>query len=272
MSQAFVRLFIPLSHEQVYLPTAPKAQFQEGDWVLFTDDDNRQEYGKVLSWRESQDLYETGWVVQRKLLPDEEKRIRHLEKEALAITEFAKQKVSACDLPMTILRSDISFDGQMVNISFVSEQRVDFRELLQSLVARLSLSIHLHQIGPRDRARLIGGYASCGREFCCKTVLKQELPSIQLDIIRKQGILHRGAESLSGACGKLKCCMKFEEPYHNNSASSTLPMIGSMIEWIQDGERCRGRIKYYNYTDQTVCVLSDEKTAWTLPLAVVQSE
>ena len=150
------------------------------------------------------------------------------EKEKQKYLRIANELVEKSDLQMKILDVNLSFDDSKVTFIFSSESRVDFRQLVKDLAAKLKKQIVLRQIGPRDEARFIGGYGRCGREFCCQTFL-QNLESITIDMAKAQNLAGRGSSKISGACGKLMCCLAYEMEVYKELAKG-LPEIGEKLK------------------------------------------
>jgi cell fate regulator YaaT (PSP1 superfamily) len=136
-------------------------------------------------------------------------RMKHQqrEQEALRIATF---KVRERGLPMKLARAEQAFDGSRLTFYFTAEGRVDFRELVRELAGECRTRIEMRQIGVRDEAKLIGGYGTCGRPLCCTTFLTAFEPvSIKM---AKQQDLSLNPSKLSGLCGRLKCCLRYELP------------------------------------------------------------
>jgi cell fate regulator YaaT (PSP1 superfamily) len=132
---------------------------------------------------------------------------QHREQEALRV---ALMKIRERGLPMKLARVEQLFDGSKLIFHFTAEGRVDFRELVRELAAEFHTRIELRQIGVRDEARMLGGYGSCGRPLCCTTWLQSFQPvSIKM---AKQQELSLNPSKLSGLCGRLKCCLRYELP------------------------------------------------------------
>jgi cell fate regulator YaaT (PSP1 superfamily) len=113
-------------------------------------------------------------------------------------------------LPMKLTRVEQAFDGSRLVFYFTAEGRVDFRELVRELAAEFRTRIEMRQIGVRDEAKVIGGYGTCGRPLCCTTFLTSFAPvSIRM---AKQQDLSLNPSKLSGLCGRLKCCLRYELP------------------------------------------------------------
>lgn len=148
-------------------------------------------------------------VVRRATEADVVLRLKHEQREREA-REYAVERVRAHDLPMKLSRVEQSFDGARLVFYFTAETRVDFRELVRELAARFRTRIEMRQIGVRDEARMLGGYGSCGRPLCCSTWLTSFEPiSIRM---AKQQDLSLNPSKLSGLCGRLKCCLRYELP------------------------------------------------------------
>jgi cell fate regulator YaaT (PSP1 superfamily) len=129
------------------------------------------------------------------------------EREAHRI---AMLKVNERGLGMKITRVELAFDGSKMIFYFTAEGRVDFRELVKELASEFKTRIEMRQIGVRDEAKMLGGYGTCGRPLCCTTFLTTFEPiSIKM---AKQQDLSLNPSKLSGLCGRLKCCLRYELP------------------------------------------------------------
>jgi len=131
----------------------------------------------------------------------------HREKEAYRI---ALLKVRERGLSMKLTRVEQAFDGSQLVFYFTAEGRVDFRELVRELVSEFRTRIEMRQIGARDQAKVVGGYGTCGRPLCCTTFLTSFEP-ISIRMAKQQG-LSLNPSKLSGLCGRLKCCLRYELP------------------------------------------------------------
>jgi len=111
---------------------------------------------------------------------------------------------------MKIARVEQAFDASRITVFFTADARVDFRDLVKELAAEFHARIEMRQIGVRDEAKMIGGYGTCGRPLCCTTFLQTFEPvSIKM---AKQQDLSLNPSKLSGVCGRLKCCLRYELP------------------------------------------------------------
>lgn len=136
-------------------------------------------------------------------------RMKHQEREREA-HRVCQLKIRERGLAMKLTRVEQLFDGSRLIFYYTADARVDFRELVRDLAAHFRTRIEMRQIGVRDEARMLGGYGSCGRPLCCTTWLQGFEPiSIRM---AKQQQLSLNPSRLSGMCGRLKCCLRYELP------------------------------------------------------------
>ena len=148
-------------------------------------------------------------VVRRATPEDVMVRLKRQQREQEAY-RVALLKVRERGLDMKLTRVEQLFDGSRLVFYFTAEGRVDFRELVRELAAEFHTRIEMRQIGARDEAKMLGGYGSCGRPLCCTTWLNSFEPvSIKM---AKQQDLSLNPSRLSGLCGRLKCCLRYELP------------------------------------------------------------
>ena len=147
-------------------------------------------------------------VVQRKAtVVDQAKATENLARAKSAL-RTAAMHIEQLNLPMKLINAHYSYDGKLITIQFSAEGRVDFRELVKQLSASLNTRIELRQIGVRDETAAIGGISPCGRPLCCCTFL-QDFASINVKMAKEQD-LSLTPTTISGVCGRLKCCLKYE--------------------------------------------------------------
>jgi cell fate regulator YaaT (PSP1 superfamily) len=132
---------------------------------------------------------------------------QHREQEAYRI---ALLKIRERGLGMKLARVEQAFDGSKLVFFFTADGRVDFRELVRELAAEFRTRIEMRQIGVRDEAKMYGGYGTCGRPLCCTTFL-QTFEPISIKMAKQQD-LSLNPSKLSGLCGRLKCCLRYELP------------------------------------------------------------
>jgi len=169
------------------------------------------EYGKVvLSLREIDESTLPSPVkdiINKATLEDYEQN----EKNKVSETEAFKlcmEKIKKHNLPMKLIDVNYTFDLSKIIFYFTAESRVDFRELVKDLAAVFRTRIELRQIGVRDEAKMVGGYSTCGRELCCHAVLGDFQP-VSIKMAKQQNLSLNPAK-ISGICGRLMCCLKFE--------------------------------------------------------------
>ena len=152
---------------------------------------------------------------------DENKR---KEKEAFGICE---ELVSAHKLDMKLVDVEYSFDAGKIVFFFTSDGRVDFRERVKDLASRFHTRIELRQIGVRDEAKMLGGLGICGRPYCCKQFLNDFQP-VSIKMAKEQG-LSLNPTKISGSCGRLMCCLKYEQDAYEYLNSLT-PGVGATVK------------------------------------------
>ncbi|MFV0399242.1 MAG: stage 0 sporulation family protein [Oscillospiraceae bacterium] len=152
---------------------------------------------------------------------------REKEEEALRL---CMDKVTKHKLDMKLISAEYAFDRSKVLIYFTSDGRVDFRALVKDLASVLKTRIELRQIGVRDEAKMLGGLGICGREFCCTSFLSDFQP-VSIKMAKEQG-LSLNPTKISGACGRLMCCLKYEQSAYENLNRIT-PRKGSKVETPQ---------------------------------------
>jgi cell fate regulator YaaT (PSP1 superfamily) len=159
---------------------------------------------------------------------------------------FARQRAQARELGIKFFRVEMAPGGDRTTFYFSSEQRVDFRELVRDLAARFHHRIELRQVGVRDEAKMVGGIGSCGQELCCSTFLPHFAP-VTIRMAKNQN-LALNPSRVSGQCGRLKCCLVYEEAQYIE-ASKALPRIGKPVETpdgpgrVEDLDVLRGRVR-----------------------------
>lgn len=169
------------------------------------------------------------------------------EKEELYKTE-AVTIIARHGLPMKVIDVECQFDWNKLTVFFTADHRVDFRELVKELAARYKTRIELRQIGVRDEARRIGGLGICGLQQCCCSFLKEFLP-ITTQHAREQDLPMNPAK-ISGNCGRLLCCLRFEA-WAYSSCRRKFPPVGSRIR-CPDGEGIIERIDIFR-EEAVVC-------------------
>lgn len=139
-----------------------------------------------------------------------------------------KEIVSRYDVNMQLTNCEYTLDKAKVIFMYTSDDRVDFRELLKELAVVFKCRIELRQIGPRDKAKVIGGIGTCGLSLCCSTLLG-EFNGVSINMAKNQ-MLAINIEKISGACGRLMCCLKYEDEIYSLE-KERFPKIGSHVKY-----------------------------------------
>lgn len=166
------------------------------------------------------------------------------EKEAIQTT---KQIVEEMKLDMNVVNAEYSFDGSKVIVDFISDNRVDFRDLVKELATKLKTRIELRQIGIRDQAKMVGGIGICGRVCCCASHLK-DFEKVSIKMAKVQG-LALNPTKISGSCGRLMCCLEYENDYYSE-VYPKIPKLNSEVK-TPDGV---GTVQYTNALKQIASV------------------
>jgi len=148
-------------------------------------------------------------VVRKATREDIITRLKHQQREQEA-QRICLLKIKERNIAMKLARVEQLFDGSRLIFYYTAEARVDFRELVRDLAAHFRARIEMRQIGVRDEARMLGGYGPCGRPLCCTTWLNSFEP-ISIKMAKQQN-LSLNPSKLSGMCGRLKCCLRYELP------------------------------------------------------------
>jgi cell fate regulator YaaT (PSP1 superfamily) len=174
-------------------------------------------------------------------------------------------KIQEYNLPMKLIEVDSFLDGSKIIFYFFSEGRVDFRNLVKDLAAAFKTRIEMRQVGVRNEAKMIGGLGTCGREFCCFSFLKEFEP-VSVKMAKEQN-LALNPQKISGACGRLMCCLAYEVPTYEE-LKKDLPKIGKRVLTPQGP----GKVLQHNVLTQTLRVLLDEGGEIEVGLEAIQEE
>jgi cell fate regulator YaaT (PSP1 superfamily) len=166
-------------------------------------------------------------TIVRRMTPQDVTRQHHISTTLrdddyhLAVNLFAQHH-----LPMTLADVERLFGGEKIVFYFLAEGRVDFRELVRTMAREFQCRIELRQIGPRDEAKLLADYGDCGRPVCCSSFL-MVLPAVSMRMakVQKAGL---DPNKLTGRCGRLKCCLRYEQDVYDEHAGQ-LPAIGARV-------------------------------------------
>lgn len=171
-------------------------------------------------------------------------QIKKNEERKTEAMKTVREKIEARGLEMKPVDCEFSFDGTKVVVYFTAENRVDFRELIKDLSSAFHMRIELRQIGIREEIKLMGGLAPCGRECCCVRCL-QEPKKVSVKMAKNQGLsLNPG--KISGLCGRLMCCLEYENDYYAEVCKK-VPKIGGEVT-TSDGKGIAVNVNMLNMT------------------------
>ncbi len=149
------------------------------------------------------------------------------EKEKKKTMDYCVKMIKKRKLEMKLVDVNFSFSGNRITFAFIADGRIDFRELVKDLTSHFNKLIRLTQIGVRDEAKFMGDFGHCGRPLCCKKFIK-DFTSISSEMTEVQQVTHRGSERLSGVCGRLMCCLAYEQEGYKKLAEK-MPDIGKKV-------------------------------------------
>lgn len=199
-----------------------------GDFVIVKTELGT-ELGSVIGFKEVSEeerKKEIKNIVRKANLSDLE-QVREKRKKREETLSTARHLATEMGLDLKIVDVHFSFDGGRVTLAFIASGRLDFRELVKTLTHAFQKSIRLQQLGVRDEARYLGSCGPCGEQLCCQRFLK-ELGQVSSEFVEAQQIMHRGSDRLSGMCGRLKCCLRFEYDGYVSLAKE-LPAVGTRV-------------------------------------------
>lgn len=207
---------------------------QKDDWVVVKSPDLMEECLKVkailpLSEAKAQEKgFMESFPMAIRLAREED--IKAYEKNKLLakdITKFVQNLSNQEGLEMKVILSALSLDAKKVLIIYTADNRVDFRAMLKIIAAKFRLHIEFRQIGPRDRARIVGGIGICGLPLCCKAFITV-FDTVSINMAKNQ-LLALNIPKLSGQCGKLMCCLLYENEEYKK-IRPLYPAVGSKVQ------------------------------------------
>ncbi|HCR74581.1 MAG TPA: stage 0 sporulation protein [Ruminococcus sp.] len=171
--------------------------------------------------------------------PDDMKIVEANKIKAKQAFKICEEKIKFRKLNMNLIDVECTFDNNKILFYFTSETRVDFRELVKDLASVFRTRIELRQIGVRDEAKMLGGIGICGREFCCKGYMGEFQP-VSIKMAKEQG-LSLNPTKISGTCGRLMCCLKYEQDGYEELLKIT-PKVGAYVKTPS----CKGYVDEVN--------------------------
>lgn len=190
-------------------------------------------------------------AVMRRATDTDRRTVEYNRKKESEAFDICEKKIADHGLEMKLVNVSASFDGSKIIFFFTADGRVDFRELVRDLASVFRARIELRQIGVRDETKLVGGLGICGRPYCCSQFLDSFLP-VSIKMAKTQN-LSLNPTKISGACGRLMCCLKYEQDAYED-AQKRMPKQESFVQ-TPDGP---GNVKAVDLLRETVKVSLDE--------------
>ena len=203
--------------------------------------------------------------VLRLATPEDEKTVARNRAEEKRAYEICLQKIADHGLDMQLVSAEYAFDGSKILFFFTADERVDFRELVKNLASVFHTRIELRQIGVRDKAKMVGGLGICGRPFCCASFLDDFQP-VSIKMAKTQN-LSLNPTKISGTCGRLMCCLKYEQEAYEDLLRHA-PKMDSFVDTpdgrgtVVEVDLLRQRVKVrMEDAPETITVFSNDDIA-----------
>ena len=215
--------------QKIYFFDPDGVQFKEGDHVII-DTARGAEFGICAGGNhkipQKEVVAPLRKVLRRANAQDEKTVAENRAKEKKAY-DVCLQKIADHGLDMQLVSAEVAFDGSKILFYFTADERVDFRELVKNLASVFHTRIELRQIGVRDKAKMVGGLGICGRPFCCASFLDDFQP-VSIKMAKTQN-LSLNPTKISGTCGRLMCCLKYEQEAYEDLIR-TSPKMESFVD------------------------------------------
>jgi len=211
-----------------FAPANEKDEYEKDSGVI-VETAKGLEYGTVVFGVKEvseDDIVQPLKPVLRKATEKDLNVIAENEKKIPDVMKKAEEKIKEHNLEMKLVGAEFSFDGKKLVLYFSADGRIDFRELVKDLASCFKTRIELRQIGIRDETKLLGGIAPCGRPCCCSTCMP-DFSKVSIKMAKNQG-LHLNPSKISGLCGRLMCCLSYENEYYS-CACKKVPKVGSTV-------------------------------------------
>lgn len=214
--------------------------------------------GQVLS----NDTEENLSPVVRKAEPEDIARAEELDAKAEEALIECGKIIGELELPMKLLSAEYNLDSSRLTFFFSAEERVDFRDLVRRLTGKFKVRVELRQVGSRDEAKLLGSFGRCGRPLCCTSFLTEFTP-VSIKMAKEQD-LPLNPMKISGACGRLMCCLAYEGEQYR-LMKEKMPKVGQRVSTRMGEATVVGN----NPLKETVMVELDSEATVELPLGDV---
>ena len=217
------------SGQKIYFFDPDGQRFADGDHIII-DTARGEEFGICVGGNHKippKNVVAPLRKVLRRATPQDEKTIQENRAKEKRAFEVCQQKIAEHGLDMQLVNAEVAFDGSKILFYFTADERVDFRELVKNLASVFRTRIELRQIGVRDKARMVGGLGICGRPFCCASFLDDFQP-VSIKMAKTQN-LSLNPTKISGTCGRLMCCLKYEQDAYEDLIRNS-PRMDSFVD------------------------------------------
>ena len=253
--------------QKVYYFDPAGLQIKTGDHVII-DTARGPEFGICAGGNhliQAKDVVAPLRSVLRIATAEDERIVARNRQEEKRAYDICLQKIADHKLDMQLVSAEFAFDGSKILFFFTADERVDFRELVKNLASIFHTRIELRQIGVRDKAKMVGGLGICGRPFCCATFLEDFQP-VSIKMAKTQN-LSLNPTKISGTCGRLMCCLKYEQEAYEDLLRRS-PKQDSFVDTpegrgtVTEVDLLRSRVKVrMEDAPETISVFSNEEIA-----------
>ena len=240
---------------KVYYFEAGDNEFREGCGVV-VETARGLEYGTVSMMPTEvgdKDVVQPLKPIVRLATPADEKKVKEAEEKRPQTMRTAAEKIEKSGLDMKLVDAEYTFDGSKLVIYFTADGRVDFRDLVKELASAFHIRIELRQIGARDECKMLGGIAPCGRACCCSDHMS-EYAHVTIKMAKNQN-LSLNPSKISGLCGRLMCCLSYENSYYAET-NKKMPNTGATV--VTKDNR-KGTVTALNQLKESVRVRFEDK-------------
>ena len=260
-----VDVYLDAFQKRYYFLNNPKFSVKMNDWVI-VETQMGLAMGKVVSIKENysvKNLEESLKMFVRVATNKDIEKNNELKSNAIKAGYIFKNKLKKYNLNLKLVSTEYTFDKKKLIFYFASEDRVDFRDLVKELAAIFRVRIELRQIGVRDYAKMVGDCGSCGKTLCCKSIINK-FDSVSIKMAREQGV-SVAPSKISGVCGRLKCCMGFENTQYME-VKEDYPAIGQSVITVEG----KGNVTSMNMLNDLIFVNIEGKGLQKYSLAEIK--
>lgn len=214
----------------IYYFSTNSIPIKKGNYVVVEMDDNKYELGicktNIIQEKKENLVFPLKKIIRIATQEDMNQYSKN-EKDAASALVEAKKMAMSMNLSMNFINANYTYDRKQLYFSYLSDERVDFRELAKKLAQKYKTRIELRQIGVRDKAKIVGGIGPCGLFLCCNTFLT-DFNSVSINMAKNQ-FLALNPNKINGVCGRLLCCLNYENDQYTE-LKKNFPKIGSYVE------------------------------------------